>query len=271
MLLAALPANAWWNTGHIVVAEIAYRRLNATAKAEMERLLAIDSLPASRTFVTAAAWADDLKTLDVHAYDDWHYLDVPFSPDGTPLPPMEKTNNVEWAMRQCMTTLKSAKAPDAEKARMLRFLLHFVGDAHQPLHCTTRITKAHPMGDRGGNDYLIKAGRMRNLHMYWDSAVGLFEDVKRPMDAEAERTITGFADRATSANPPGGFPNLSESSFMKWIGEGSTLAQSVVYATPEGEEPGKEYKKKTQDTAFRQIALAGYRLADLLNGIYPAK
>lgn len=271
LVVAASPSLAWWGTGHMVVAQIAYDRLNANAKAETDRLLAIDALPQSRTFVTAAAWADDLKLMDVHFYDEWHYLDIPFSPDNTPLPPTQKVGNVEWAIDQCIRTLRSAKAPDAEKARSLRFLLHFVGDAHQPLHCTTRVTAAHPTGDRGGNDFLVSAGRLRNLHMYWDSAVGLFEDVKRPMDAESEKTVHAFAERAITSNPPSSFTNLGESHAHKWIEEGSALAQAQVYTTPEGMPPSDEYKKKTQDTAFRQIALAGYRLADLLNTIYAAK
>jgi len=265
------PAHAWWNTGHMVVAQIAYDRLQPRVKAEAERLLAIDARPESSMFVTAAAWADDLKTLDVHLYDEWHYLDIPFSPDNTPLPPIEKIANVEWAMDQCVRTLRSPKSPESEKARALRFLLHFVGDAHQPLHCTNRVTAAHPTGDRGGNDYLVSSGRLRNVHMVWDSAVGLFEDVKRPMDADAEKTIRGFADRAIAANPPASFPNLSEMTFHKWIEEGSALAQSVVYTTPEGQPISEEYKEKTQTVAFRQIALAGYRLAALLNDIFGSK
>jgi hypothetical protein len=270
-LLAAAPSHAWWGTGHMVVAQIAYDRLDPRAKAEVDRLIAIDALPDSNTFVTAAAWADDLKLLDVHLYDEWHYLDIPFSPDNTTLPAVEKAGNVQWAIDQCVRTLRSHKAPDVEKARSLRFLIHFVGDAHQPLHCTTRVTSAHPAGDRGGNDYPVSAGRLRNLHMYWDSAVGLFEDVKRPMDDEAAKTIRGFADRAVSANPPASFPTLSVLNSRKWVEEGSAVAQSVVYSTPEGQAPSDEYKKKTQDTSFRQIALAGYRLAALLNEIYAQK
>jgi hypothetical protein len=270
-LFAAAPSQAWWGTGHMVVAQVAYDRLNPKAKAEVDRLIAIDALPESNTFVTAAAWADDLKLLDVHLYDEWHYLDIPFSPDGTTLPPVEKAGNVQWAMDQCIRTLRSHKSPETEKARALRFLIHFVGDAHQPLHCTTRVTVAHPTGDRGGNDFLVSAGRLRNLHMYWDSAVGLFEDVKRPMDAEATETIRDFAGRAVNANPAASFPTLSVLDTHKWVEEGSALAQSVVYTTPEAQAPSDDYKKKTQDTSFRQIALAGYRLAALLNDLYAQK
>lgn len=270
-LSAAPPSRAWWGTGHMVVAQIAYDRLNPAARAEVDRLIAIDALTESNTFVTAAAWADDIKLLDIHLYDEWHYLDIPFSPDNTTLPPVEKAGNVQWAIDQCVRTLRSHKAPDVEKARALRFLIHFVGDAHQPLHCTTRVTAAHPAGDRGGNDYLVSGGRLRNLHMVWDSAVGLFEDVKRPLDEEATKTIRRFADRAVTANPPASFANLSVMDSRKWIEEGTALAQSVVYTTPEGQALSDEYKKKTQDTSLRQIALAGYRLATLLNDIYGPK
>jgi hypothetical protein len=271
MSVLVRPAFAWWGTGHMVVANIAYQRLNATAKAEVDRLLTIDALPESKTFVTASVWADDLKSMGVHAHDEWHYLDIPFSPDNSPLPSVERSGNVEWAIGQCVQTLKSAKAPDGEKARALKFLIHFVGDVHQPLHCTARVTKAFPNGDRGGNDFAVKAGRLKNLHSYWDSAAGLFEDVKRPMDSEGEKTINGYSDRATKDNPPSSFQNLTETSYRKWVEEGSALAQSQVYATTEGAEPTDDYKTKAQKTCFRQIALAGYRLADLINAIFPAK
>src|SRR5438132_10178926 len=96
LFVLAMPirACAWWTTGHMVVAEIAYRRLSAHAKAEVDRLIAIDAPANSNTFVTAACWADDLKALGVHAYDEWHFVDVPFSPDGMALPPVEKSGNV---------------------------------------------------------------------------------------------------------------------------------------------------------------------------------
>src|SRR5438105_2834870 len=138
LILLPRAGFCWHNNGHMVVAEIAYRRLTPQAKAAIDRLIALDSEPINATFVTGACWADDLKTYGVHAYDTWHYIDLPFSTDGTALPKEMASEDVVWAMDQCARTLRSKSAPDVEKARMLRFLLHFVGDIHMQLHCVSR-------------------------------------------------------------------------------------------------------------------------------------
>lgn len=262
-------AFAWWDTGHMLVAQIAYDRLSPRAKAEVDRLLAFDAIPESRTFVEAACWADDIKKKDIRAYDEWHYIDVAFSSDNTPLPPLEKAGNVQWALAQCDRILRSPKAPDSEKARMLRFLIHFVGDVHQPLHCVSRFTKLLPDGDKGGNSFLLKGGQARNLHAFWDSGAGLFGDsMARPLDANAEKTLRSLAEDVTKANPAETLAGASNITFKDWVAEGAELARTKVYATTEGEAPSEEYTKTAREACRRQVALAGYRLAALLNKIY---
>jgi hypothetical protein len=269
VLLAPQGAWAWWGTGHMLVAEIAYRRLNPHAKAEVDHLLAIDALPESGTFVTAACWPDDLKAMGVHAYDEWHYVDVPFTTDGTTLPTEMAPENVEWAIDQCLRTLRSAKAPYVEKARMLRFLIHFVGDVHQPLHCVSRYTQDHPDGDRGGNLFPLQAGAARNLHAYWDSGAGEFADIERPLTTEGSRKLAGMADAIIAAWPVDKLPTEADTSVKDWVQEGVALCKSVVYTAQPGAAPTDAYAAAARAACRRQVALAGYRLSDVLNKLYP--
>jgi hypothetical protein len=251
----------------MVVADIAYRKLSDHAKSEVDRLLAIDALPESRTFATASVWADDLKGFGVHAFDAWHYVDLPFSPDNTPLVQPEKRDNVEWAIGQCLSTLRSAKAPDVEKSRALKFLIHFVGDAHMPLHCTGRFTAANPDGDAGGNKFRL-TGKYRNLHAYWDSGAGMFEDIPRPLTSDGEKALHKMSDDFTAAYPLDKLTEAEDLKVSDWIKEGFETAKASCYSTPEGAAPNDEYRDKAQAICKQKVALGGYRLAGLLNDIF---
>jgi hypothetical protein len=162
-LLGLSPSVAfgWGDGGHEIVAAIAYSRLNDRAKAEADRLLAVPVSPAGRPepsdpakrFMHAAHWADDVKPMLPDTADE-HFIDQPFSPDGTTLPgDLPKSDNIVVALKWYVLTLRIG-SNDSEKARALRFVIHFVGDIHQPLHCSTRVTRALPEGDRGGNDFI---------------------------------------------------------------------------------------------------------------------
>src|SRR5580704_15064072 len=126
LLLLTLPLEAWNATGHRIVAAIAYDRLNPRAKARVDELLKrhpdLANLPSRDAFLTAAVWPDAIKG-DPRFYDDtqpipkvtprlpgfpsmarhtnWHYVDLPFSPDGTPLEP-PKTPNALTELRRIL-------------------------------------------------------------------------------------------------------------------------------------------------------------------------
>jgi hypothetical protein len=261
---------AWGPTGHMLVAQIAMTRLNPTAKAEVIRLLAIPPDPKGSklndNFVTAACWADDIKGV-THNFNEWHYKDIPFSGDGTP-PEIDPPKNGDAliAINKCIATLKNASASDTEKATSLRFLIHLVGDVHQPLHCSTRCTSEFERGDRGGNDFPVQGAK--NLHSYWDGGIGLFTSVKRPLDSPGQKKLSSLAGQCTSQYPASR-NEWKDGNVEHWINESSSLAQSVAYNTEEGAKPTKAYVKKAQKTVRMRVAMGGYRLAALLNSIYP--
>ncbi len=181
---AATPAHAWWEYGHETVATIAMASVKPQTRARIERLLARNDLletptcPA-RTIEQASVWADCVKTLkDRYSYAyNWHYQNIdvcrPFDlkancPDG---------NCVARQIERDVRLLADRSQPVRVRVEALVFLVHFMGDLHQPLHAGDRH-------DRGGNDMKADYGFRpnSNLHSIWDGLL---------------------ADRAIST-PPGG-------------------------------------------------------------------
>ena len=101
-------------------------------------------------------WPDTLRGQKIELYTRWHYTNLAFSADGTPLKNTVDTDNAVWAINHLLPIIGNTKANRFERARSLAFLVHIVGDLHQPLHSITRISAAHPEGDHGGNLYFIK-------------------------------------------------------------------------------------------------------------------
>ena len=274
---------AWGPGGHMIVAQIAYGRLNPHAKAEVDKLIGMTIPPNEITaqsldFVNASHWPDDLRPVKAFADTlNLHFADFPFSPDGTELPDLPDPDNVITALKQDVDILKS-NASDEQRAQALRFIIHFVGDIHQPLHCATRVTEQNPDGDRGGNLFMVKVagdnGRVKNvkLHSYWDGGIGKFPPsgpnfAPPPLDSigpVADRVTTAFPDTDPKWKVGGPF------GFEQWAKESTQLAQSVAYngIMPNGR-PSRAYNLKAIRTTEKRVAWGGYRLAELLNNIWP--
>jgi hypothetical protein len=284
LLLLALPLQAWNATGHRIVGAIAYDHLTDKARARVDELLKqhpdLKALAARDAFLAASVWPDVIKG-DNRFYDDtranaqptpllpgftnvgfpsmarhtnWHYIDLPFSPDGTPLEPIPNPN----ALIELRRILKGADL----SAYDLPWLVHVAGDVHQPLHCTSRFTKSQPKGDQGGNLVFVNPGR--NLHAFWDDLAGA-----DTTDAYVNRyavEITGEFVKARDQQP-----RLSKDP-KKWIDEGFDLAKREVYTF--GPETGSRehplslpagYEENARRVARIQLAKAGFRLAAALN------
>ena len=181
MLCTPSLSLGWGAGGHMMTASIAFKRLNPRAKAQATELLARPIKPADVTakslnFINAAHWADDLRPFaEFDSFKVLHFIDYPFSTDGTALPAGQpEPDNIVKALEDNVNILKTSTDKDAQ-AQALRFIIHFVGDIHQPLHSATRVTRANPEGDRGGNLVSIMvAGKKTNLHSYWDGGIGFF-------------------------------------------------------------------------------------------------
>jgi hypothetical protein len=279
VLLIALPLQAWNATGHRIVGAIAYDHLTAKARAQVDELLRqhpdFKALIGRDAFLQASVWPDTIKG-DNRFYDDtranaqptpllpgfpdmarhtnWHYIDIPFSPDGTPLEPIPSPN----ALIELRRILKETKLG----AYDLPWLVHLTGDVHQPLHCTSRFTKSQPKGDQGGNLVYVMPGR--NLHALWDDLAGT-----DTTDAYVNRYAAEITSEFVKAS--GQRPRLSKDP-KKWVDEGFDLAKREVYTfgpdTGSREHPlllPATYEENARRIARIQLAKAGFRLAAALN------
>lgn len=294
----ATSASAWWDEGHMQIAAVAYKNLTGPVKDRVDVLLrfnkdyvkwtagAPDEVTAKQwAFVHAATWADDIKMksygyardsatsetagqnvgyADHNQHDYWHYKDVGFSPDSTPLVPPNAVDAVTQLRLMIATLPASSGASDELRSYDLVWILHLVGDVHQPLHAITRFTKELPNGDRGGNlEMLIPAtGETVTLHAYWDRMFGGYSSAFGAIfDADRQNGIANLD------------PNPEMAKILdpaRWIEESVELAKTYAYAAPVSTGSNatlltREYETGARNVALSQAALAAARLANLLN------
>ncbi len=272
--LLAGSAYGWVDSGHMVVGAIAYGRLSPKARVEADRLLKIGGDEKTRDFVTATCWADDIKR-DRPETGPWHYIDIPFREDGAAIATKPGAENVVWAIHKFEAVLGDRSKPDADRAEALRFLLHFIGDVHQPLHATTRESSEHPDGDAGGNRFRIQTPAIyasddrppHNLHILWDLGCGLLPSTHRdfrPLSDAGRRQIEGIAHKIEADYPliTGAGPQLDP---QVWARESFHDAQEFVYKLPENSIPDEAYLTRGRKLCEQRLAWAGYRLAAVLN------
>ena len=268
---------AWNCNGHMLVAQIAYNSCSAATQTMLDTVAGYlaPEYPLSPDFVQSACWADDIKSYD-SSTSIWHYIDLPIFRGRIYFPFLAADLNVSsnpWAINQALKTLSSTKAPNMDLSRSLRFLNHFAGDLAQPLHAATLISQQFPNGDAGGNGYRISGTNYSNLHSLWDSGVQLFSPfLTRPLNQTGIDTLTAGVNAITSQFPPSAFQpaTLQVTDPFAVADESSKIANDFVYTAPrESEGPVPEtYIQQGQIICAQQIALAGYRLGNVLETLY---
>lgn len=239
------PLWAWGAQGHRLVAAHAQARLQPAALAAVRELLAGE---AEATLVGVSNWADDYREQpEGRASGPWHYVNfAPGSCQYRAAALCPEGNCLVAAIERQISTLRDQQAPREARTRALKFLVHFVADAHQPLH-------AGYFADRGGNRYQISYQREGwNLHSVWDSLLlrsGGQDDrgyLQAMQSASAE--TTELADAA------------------RWVEESCALVQAQGFYPP-GHVISRSYLDAKRPLALSQLALAGERLAALLNAL----
>jgi hypothetical protein len=296
-LVSNTTSFAWNGRGHMMVAAVAYQKLKPEIKDRVDVLLKLNldrccwhrEIPEETSaakrkqmiFMIAATWADRIKSIpDYHTdgtdggntppndlsanqnigYEDfarhkyWHFIDLPFSTDGTTLPAIP-TPNARTQLKTFRAVLASPTSSDSLKSYDLSWFLHLIGDVHQPLHCTARVSAVHPKGDGGGND--VKIGASSNLHSFWDGVIGTSEAISTVLNA-------------ISALPTPDEDLVNDLAVENWINESFEIAKQDVYKAPVGPGAGpftltQAYKTNARKLAEERIALAGARLAKILN------
>jgi S1/P1 Nuclease len=265
-------ACAWGDLGHRVIALIAYRHLTPEARSALDALLASDpDTLTARDFASRATWAD--KYRDTHRETAaWHFIDIGIDhPDlngacfGFPalgnaqaasLGPAEDC--VVNKIGQFAAELRSTATAPAERLLALKFLIHLVGDVHQPLHAADH-------DDRGGNCIGLdwRSGRIHNLHAYWDVAVV----------AALGRSAESIADRLDVNVSPQTMALWTRGTPRDWAMESFEIARSDVYALPSRPTCraggsivlSDAYEAQAQQDAAVLLLKSAIRLASLLN------
>lgn len=246
-ILLAGPAMAWGPIGHRAVGEIAQNHLTSKAKRAVEELLA----PA--TLAQVACWADEIRYLpEWKQAEPWHFISID---DGETLSTTARNpaGDVLEAMERMERTLRDGKASREERAQALKFLVHFVGDVHQPLHVGRRA-------DEGGNKVaVVFNGTPIDLHWVWDALIirdqGMsYTELARDLDHPTSDEIA----------------NWQRASFADWIAESQAL-RAEVYTLPADGKINYLYAYEHWPTIRRRLLQAGVRLAGRLNAIFDPK
>ncbi|MGO9996017.1 MAG: S1/P1 nuclease [Steroidobacteraceae bacterium] len=287
MLLACPVAGfSWGDQGHEITALIAEHYLTPAVRAEVASLLAGDSSGLTRTtgLAAEATWADkfrdsdrDTEQLHYRQTRAWHYIDIELDrPDldaacfqhpalapGSQASEGPADDCILDKIEQFRSELHSVATPLDERRRALQFLLHLVGDLHQPLHAADNH-------DHGGNDLLVKTATNRagNLHHYWDTV--FVERLGARADAVAARLIAGISAKQRRT--------WSSGSPTDWARQSFDIARVRTYGKlprSDGDDSSRhprdvlmldaDYEAEAEITVAIQLQRAGLRLARLLN------
>jgi S1/P1 Nuclease len=219
-----------------------------------------DEDPQNVNVPDGATSAQNIGYTDPFRHRYWHFIDRPFSRDGTLLPAVPQPNALTQII--AFRAVLSSTSADDLKSYDLVWLLHLVGDVHQPLHCTTRVESGAPNGDQGGN--AVKCPNcipgFGELHGFWDDVLGTTGDNPdyQSVITAAKKLPKPVASKAKITNAD------------VWITEGVAFAKSTVYKAPilAGHGPftlTDKYKAAAKALAMQRVAVAGARLGNLLN------
>jgi hypothetical protein len=283
-ILLHTSLSAWWDGGHMVIAKIAERQLHEDVKKQVDELICVINCPDSATFIEAACWLDDIMNRGLGMVTTWHGHAGPYSPDGflssqeiAMISSKYRGNDGVAAIQKGIATLSNPKAGKWEKAFMLRVLLHVVGDIHCPMHCIQLYSEKFPEGDKGGMRFELSGPKelaKKNLHSLWDSIL-LLDNLginNRPINKNTEQFIEEFADTITMAYPKEQFcDQLSELAIEEWAKESFEAGIEAYRRIEPYTEPSQEYLERGRSSASKRLALAGYRLAYILNHAFHSK
>ncbi|QNF32338.1 S1/P1 nuclease [Adhaeribacter swui] len=237
-------AFAYGQTGHRVVGLVAEQHLSKKARKKVLQILENNSLAEVANFM------DDIKS--DHAYDhthDWHWVTIP---DGQQYEQTQKNPHGDVIMKieELIQTLKAGKLTPAQEQENLKFLIHLVGDLHQPLHVGGQ-------DDMGGNNVKLQwFGQNSNLHRVWDSDMIEGKDLSYTELA----AFLGEPDKAQ-------IKSWQSTNVRAWASEMTTY-RPQVYAIPPDGKLGYRYSYDNFNTIQKLLLQGGIRLAGLLNQIY---
>ena len=242
-----IPAGArWWDLGHRVVARLAELRLTPRAREAVRDILGGQDL------AQASVWADNIRQYR-HDADPLHYVNIPLR-DTAYVPELHCPGGrcIIAAIEHDRRVLVDPAASPEDRAEALRFLVHFMGDLHQPLHVADD-------NDRGGNNRPVNLlGHATDLHKVWDGELIDSSGVSEAEYFEYLRRRTDLLD----------LPALERGTVVDWAMEGHRTAVEHAYRLPRDGRIGQAYVQANRPVIDHALIAAGVRLAKLLNDAF---
>lgn len=258
--LVPSPAFAWGKTGHRVVAAIADAQLSGLARAHVEQILG-----PGQSLADVANWPDEMRSAPGEFWQKtatpWHFVTL----NGRNYDHAPPEGDALEALDRFSKTLENPNASLADKQLALRFIIHLVGDLHQPLH----VGKCC---DRGGNDVKVTwFGKPTNLHTVWDSLL---------VDDE-QLSFSELADKLERHMSKQDIINWWDANPRDWVSEGAQIRDTVYPASPKAvfgndvqnsqpaiPELSYSYVYKFTPVMEQRLSQAGVRLAAYLDAIF---
>lgn len=268
-MICSTPALAWGPQGHALIADIAAAHLSPAASAQVARLLARDG---HDHLDEIASWADAIRH-QRRGTGRWHYVDIPLDASHYEAArDCPHANCVIARLAAFAHVLGDRHAAPAARVEALKFVVHLVGDVHQPMH-------AEDDHDKGGNDVrLTYFGRRRSLHSIWD---GVILDRALGLTVHRHYTIDYGPTRRTAARLDGDITarqrriwsraisaETIQRAATRWADQAHRLARTVAYGdlpAPPRRNWSGTYQQAAWPVVRRQIERAGVRLAVVLN------
>lgn len=242
-LLPAQTATAWGPEGHRIVGDIAQWRLMPEAQRKIEKDFNIKRL------ADVSDWADEVK--DTRHQKKWHFTNIEKMAHGY-------NRQRDCANGECVTEiipryekiLRDTSASVEKRKEALMYLVHFVADAHQPLHLGNEE-------DKGGNNVSLNfSGRTTNLHALWDS--DLIHHYKKA-------SLVKYAHKLNRKIHEQDALRWTQSQVVDWTNESRSLALDFAYSPMLTAEVPMSYVLRSKAIIENQLCRAGVRLAHLLN------
>lgn len=291
---SARPAYAWDDFGHKLVARIAWDNMTPQARARAIAILRNAALDTGLRgtvhgtlstqqqidlFVAAASWADVVRDtaqglrMEKYHHPYRHYVDTFWRQDTDFGPIQSVDRRPEGDLLRDAPRLQGwlTAAGAEQRALGLAWVMHLVGDIHQPLHASGRVTALDPYGDAGGNDFKLEETNpqthaRRSLHSLWD---GIMTSSIQRQSGESDAALLARAAREVAGHHPRGefSAEIGQTQFRDWAAASVGIAQRSVYAAPlvRNQAAPPAYRQAAFQAAEPRVALAGYRLADILN------
>ncbi|MBW8362177.1 MAG: S1/P1 nuclease [Kaistella sp.] len=249
-LLSFNFAYSWGTTGHRVVAEIAQNHLTAKAKRNLKKLIGDQKL------AYWANWPDHIKSDTTGVWkvtDKWHYVNINPQPNFKMFSDSlqaQKSPNLYTQIKALGEQIKNKNATKQDREVALRFLIHLMGDAAQPMH----VGKAN---DLGGNRIKLKFfGDNTNLHSLWDSKLVDFQNY-------SFTEYSGVLDVKSKDE----VKNIQAGTLEEWLYDSQKMANRIYSNSKSEASYSYDYNYKFQPLLERQLLYGGLRLAKMLNEI----